>query len=194
MLEKSTILESFIGLEARKRNVMKTSTERNTYSEYADKLTKMGYTVKIKSNNDGTNYVKISFDKTNSMGEPVYLSVIIHERHITDFCADNFYDTQAMDIIYKILCINPEDRVYISEKDYMLVSTNRANGQLACLELNPNMILGFNYAYFYHIKDIPKDKIDKFLYTKEEAQRWVTPAIKMVSYTESVKKPVMLSM
>lgn len=167
---------------------MKTYTERNTYSEYADKLTRMGYRVRTNLDKDGTNYVGISFDKTNSIGEPVCLSAIIHERNIAHFGADNFTDAQAMDIIYKILCINPKDRIYIREKDYMLVSTNRANGQLACLELNPNTILGFNYAYFYHIKDIPKDKIDKFLYTKEEAQKWVTPAIKMVSYTESVKK------
>lgn len=182
---------------------MKTSAERNAYSEYVDQLTSMGYRVRTNFNKDGTNDVKISSNKVNSvnsMQEEGFQNVAIHEGTIVDFkTTPNFADAQAMDILNKILCISPKNRSYIPkgrihicEKDYMLVSVNHANGQLACLELNPNMILGFNYAYFYHIKDIPKDKIDKFLYTKEEAQRWVTPAIKMVSYTESVKKHVVL--
>lgn len=179
---------------------MKTYTERNKYSEYVDKLTKMGYTVRTYFNEDGTNDVKISLDAVLSMLEDRFLNVVIHENTIVDFKTTPIgADLQSMDILNRILLIKPRNRIYIPkgityrpDKDYMLVSTNRANGQLACLELNPNMILGFNYAYFYHIKDIPKDKINKFLYTKEEAQKWVTPAIKMISYTESVKKNVVL--
>lgn len=174
---------------------MKTYTKRNLYSEYVDKLTNMGYRVRSDFNQDGTNDVKISLNKNevNGLLEERFLNVTIHERKVVDFkVTSNFADAQGMDILGKILWISPKDRIYIPGKDYMLVSVNRANGQLVCLELNPNMVLGFKYAYFYHIKDIPKDKIDKFLYTKEEAQRWVTPAIKMISYTESVKKHVAL--